>query len=118
MPINTPKNTPVCAACGCSLVRLKIGKDEAVAHRHGDEEYLFCCQGCVDVFAADPEKLLREYEQAMDNIAVCPACLGEKPLESTVEVEHDGEILAFCRCPHCKEAFDKDPERLLSRLVW
>jgi YHS domain-containing protein len=118
MPINTPPRTPICAACGCSLVRLGIGKDKVVAHRYNGPEYLFCCQGCVDVFAADSRRLLQEYERRIDQIAICPACLGETPLASTVELEYKGHVFSFCRCPHCKQSFGRDPERLLNRLLW
>ena len=68
-------DTPICPACGCSLVRLGISKNEA------------------------------------------PVCLGEKPVESTVELEHDGTTLHFCRCPHCTEAFERNPEHYLTRLA-
>lgn len=105
--------TPICPTCGCSLVRLGIGKDEAVAYQHNGQEHRFCCEGCLDVFLTDPEKYLRE----VSNVAVCPVCLGEKPLESTVELEHAGTTLHFCRCPHCREAFEKNPERFLDRLA-
>ena len=54
MPINTPPRTPICAACGCSLVRLGIGKDKVVAHRYNGPEYLFCCQGCVTCLPLTP----------------------------------------------------------------
>jgi YHS domain-containing protein len=106
-------NTPICPACGCSLVRLGISKNKAAVYRYGDDEYLFCCEGCVDVFATDPEKHLREVRDRV----VCPVCLGEKAPESTVELEHDGEVLYFCRCPHCMEEFNKNPEYFASRLA-
>jgi YHS domain-containing protein len=116
MPINTPPRTPICAACGCSLVRLHVGKEEAVVRHYNGREYFFCCQGCVDVFATDSKKLLQEYERRIDEIAVCPGCLGEIPLESIVELEYKGDVFGFCRCPHCKRSFERDPERLLNRL--
>jgi YHS domain-containing protein len=65
------------------------------------------------VFANAPEKYLRE----ASNFAVCPVCLGEKPLESTVELEHAGTTLYFCRCPHCTEEFEKNPEHYMNRLA-
>ena len=45
--------TLICPTCGCSLVRLGISKEKATKHRYGGEEYLFCCKGCADVFAAE-----------------------------------------------------------------
>ena len=105
--------TPMCPTCGCALVRLGISKDEAISYYHNGEEHLFCCDGCLQVFANDPEKYLRE----ASNFAVCPVCLGEKPLESTVELEHGGTTLHFCRCPHCTEEFEKNPEHYMNRLA-
>lgn len=105
--------TPVCPTCGCSLIRLGIGKDEAVSCHHNGQEHRFCCEGCVEVFVTDPEKYIHE----VSNLAVCPVCLGEKLLESTVEVVHAGGTLRFCRCPHCTEAFEKDPDHYLNRLA-
>ncbi len=37
--------TLVCPTCGCSLVRLGISKDEAVAHSHESKEYFFAVTG-------------------------------------------------------------------------
>ena len=66
--------TLICPTCGCSLVRLGISKDQATPYSHEGKEYFFCCQGCVDVFAADPEKRLEETK----DLIVCPTCLAEK----------------------------------------
>ena len=104
--------TLICPACGCSLVRLGISKDKATTHRHEGNEYFFCCQGCVDVFAADPEKRLEETK----DLIVCPACLAEKPPQSVVSVEHAGKEIFFCRCPYCQEVFRKDPDYYMTRL--
>jgi YHS domain-containing protein len=65
------------------------------------------------VFVTEPEKYLRE----VSNLAVCSVCLGEKLLESTVELEHAGTTLRFCRYPHCTEAFEKNPEHYMNRLA-
>ena len=43
--------------------------------------------------------------------------LGEKLLEATVELEHAGTTLHFCRCLHCTEVFEKNPERYVNRLA-
>jgi hypothetical protein len=49
---------------------------------------------------------------------VCPSCLGEKHISQAVELEHEGAAVRLCRCPHCAEAFKKDPDRLLQRLAF
>ena len=105
--------TPICPTCGCSLVRLGIAKDEAVSYLHNGEEHRFCCEGCVDVSVANPDKYLQE----VSNLAVCPVCLAEKMLESTVELAHAGTTLHFCRCPHCADEFEKNPEHYMKRLA-
>ncbi len=104
--------TLICPTCGCSLVRLGISKDKATTYSHEGKEYFFCCQGCVDVFAADPEKRLEETK----DLIVCPTCLAEKPPQSAVTLEHAGEEIHFCRCPHCLEMFQKSPDYYLKRL--
>ncbi len=65
----------ICPTCGCSLVRLGISKDKANTYGHEGKEYFFCCQGCVDVFAANPKKRLEETK----DLIVCPTCLAENP---------------------------------------
>lgn len=104
--------TPVCPACGCSLVRLGISKDNAIPFQYKQGTYLFCCEGCLDSFAADPEKYLSETK----DVVVCPTCLGEKPLHLTVKIEFAGQQLFFCRCPHCLDEFTKNPEHFMRRL--
>jgi len=106
--------TPICPTCGCSLVRLKISKDKAATSCYEGEEYHFCCQGCVDLFAADPET----YVQRTKDLIVCPTCLGEKLPQSTFTFEHVGQEIPYCGCPHCKEEFEKDPDHYVSRLEW
>ncbi len=104
--------TLICPTCGCSLVRLGISKEKATKHGYGGEEYLFCCKGCADVFAADPEICLEETK----DLIVCPTCLAEKPPESAVTLEHAGQEIHFCRCPHCLDVFRKSPDYYLKRL--
>jgi YHS domain-containing protein len=106
-------NSPLCPYCGCSLARLGISRAEATKLDHEDKELLFCCQGCLDGFQADPSRYLAE----IGDWIVCPTCLAEKPREVTVAIEYEGEPVYFCRCPHCLEQFEKEPERLLARLT-
>lgn len=105
--------TPICPTCGCSLVRLGIGMKDAPAHSHDNEEYYFCCDGCVDQFITDPRKYLRE----TGGLIVCPVCLTEKPLDLTTKLEFEGDEIHFCRCPLCLAEFNKNPEYYINRLV-
>ncbi len=104
--------TAICPTCGCSLVRLGISKDKAIPYSYAGEDYLFCCQGCVDLFAIDPGKYLEETK----GLIVCPTCLAEKPPQSAVSVEIAGEHVHFCRCPYCVEVFQKNPGFYMKRL--
>lgn len=106
-------NTPICPSCGCSLVRLGVDLAAAKKYEYGGTAYSFCCQGCLDIFVTGPEKYLQEIADVM----VCPTCLAEKHIAHTVALEHDGETVYFCRCPGCRTAFQRDPERLLRRLT-
>ncbi len=101
----------ICPTCGCSLVRLGHAQD-AIKYSHDGEGYFFCCQGCVDLFAAEPEKHLEDTK----DLIICPTCLTEKLPELTVTLEYDGQEIRFCRCPACKEEFQNDPGYYLRRL--
>ncbi len=104
--------TPICPTCGCSLVRLGIPKDEAVAHSYENQELHFCCDGCLEQFIGNPDKHLRD----TDGLIVCPVCLTEKSLNLTRISEFEGEDLYFCRCPLCMEEFNKNPAYYMNRL--
>ena len=105
-------NTLICPTCGCSLVRLGISRDKAATcHYKGREQY-FCCQGCVDLFANDPEKYLYETK----DLIVCPTCLAEKHESNTVSFVIDDREVFFCRCPYCADLFRKQPEFYIRRL--
>ena len=106
-------STPICPTCGCSLVRLGISEAQAPAYRHNDEEYHFCCKGCVDIFITDPEKYLNE----SCDLIVCPSCLAEKPQHLSIKLEVKGQQLYFCRCPYCAEVVKKNPDFYVNRLA-
>ena len=105
-------STLICPTCGCSLVRLGVSKDKAATYSYKGEEYLFCCQACADLFITDPQKYLQE----TNDLIVCPSCLGEKPLQLTATLKHAGKEVHFCRCPYCREVFQKDPDYYIKRL--
>ena len=104
--------TLICRTCGCSLVRLGVSREETATYRHNGEEYTFCCQGCVDLFIADPQK----YIQETNDLIVCPTCLAEKPLQRAAKLEFAGQEMHFCRCPYCAELFQKNPDYYIQRL--
>lgn len=104
--------TFVCPACGCSLVRLGVSKENAATYSYNGEEYFFCCQACVDLFIMDPRKYLQE----TSDLIVCPTCLAEKPRQWAARLEHAGQTVYLCRCPYCADMFQKDPDYYLKRL--
>lgn len=106
-------DSAICPYCSCSLARLGITREAATAFTHRGEELLFYCQGCLQGFYEDPERYLAEIRE----LIVCPSCLAEKPRALAVAVEHGEEQVYFCRCPHCAERFEKEPEQLLARLA-
>ncbi len=106
--------TPICPACGCSLVRLGINQKQAVPYRYQEKHYWFCCQGCLGIFKTNPEQLLKETSQ----LVVCPVCLAEKLINNTVEHLINGTPLHFCRCPHCLDVFNQDQDYFIKRLAW
>ena len=103
----------ICPTCGCSLVRLGVTREAAARGEYGGAEYLFCCEGCREMFASDPERYLAQVR----DVVVCPTCLAEKPLAVTVAVEHAGMTVHLCGCPGCTNAFRAAPERMLARLA-
>ena len=105
--------TLICPTCGCSLVRLGIVKDQAPAHTHDGKEYRFCCQGCVELFIADPVKHLEETK----DMIVCPVCLAEKPKAMAVKLQIADEEVYFCRCTHCQDIFRNAPDYYKKRLA-
>lgn len=106
--------TPICAACGCSLIRLGIPRAKAICHLHKNKQYWFCCEGCLELFKKNPEQLLIE----TSNLAVCPVCLAEKPVINTMEYKFNDMVFNFCKCPHCLDAFNHDQEYFIKRLTW
>jgi YHS domain-containing protein len=103
----------ICPTCGCSLVRLGVSREAAARAQYGGTEHLFCCEGCREIFASDPERYLEQVR----NVVVCPVCLGEKPVAVTVAVEYEGTVVHLCGCPGCTNRFRADPEPLLARLA-
>ena len=104
--------TRVCSACGCFLFRLGVSKDKAVRHVHGGQQHYFCCQGCLELFIAEPQKYLR----LTDGVTVCPTCHGEKSADRVSTFTHAGQDVPYCGCPDCVEMFRQDPTFYVQRL--
>ena len=105
--------TLICPTCGCSLVRLGVTKNNTVSRSYNKKEYSFCCEGCADLFDADPEKTINETK----DLVVYPSCLAEKPLNQIVELSHRGETIYFCKCPYCLTVFENNAEYYINRLA-
>jgi len=110
--INMNITTPICPTYSCSLVRLGITKEAATTYVHEGNLYYFCCEECLAPFKAEPKKYIDE----IADMTVCPTCLAEKSLQTTVTLEHAGTTFHFCRCPHCLTEFKKNPDHYIKRL--
>jgi YHS domain-containing protein len=108
------RETPICPACGCSLVRLGISQEKAVSYDYREKQYWFCCEGCLELFKSQPEQLLNE----TSDLVVCPVCLAEKPNKATVERIVNKTVFNFCRCPYCLDVFEQDQDYYIKRLAW
>ncbi|WP_431064758.1 YHS domain-containing protein [Methylotuvimicrobium sp.] len=106
--------TPICAACGCSLIRLGITQEKANSFHYNEKQYWFCCEGCLELFKTNPEQFLKE----TSDLTVCPVCLAEKPINNTIKHRFNGTIFNFCRCPHCLDVFKEDQDYFIRRLAW
>jgi YHS domain-containing protein len=106
--------TPICPACGCSLIRLGIHKDKAVSYHYNEKQYWFCCDGCLELFKSQPEQLLNE----TSDLVVCPVCLAEKPIKATEEHIVNETLFNFCRCPYCLDIFNQNQDYYIKRLAW
>jgi YHS domain-containing protein len=102
----------VCPTCGCSLVGLRVSRDNATSATYAGVEYHFCCDGCAEIFGTDPDHHLAQ----IHDIVVCPVCLAEMPAAVTVALEYQGRTVNLCSCPGCQTAFQRDPDRLVTRL--
>jgi len=106
-------DTIICTTCGCSLVRLGISEDKAGTSTYEGKTHFFCCDGCVDLFVTNPEKYIKE----TNDLIVCPTCLAEKPRQWATMLNVEGRDVHFCRCPHCADLFQQDPDFYIKRLA-
>lgn len=76
------------------------------------QTYYFCCAGCRETFAADPETYL--VQPAPSGEAIDPVCGMTVDIASADYMsEHEGQLYYFCAAG-CKLAFDKAPEQYMA----
>jgi Cu+-exporting ATPase len=95
-------------------------KAEAKADYRGTT-YVFCCDGCRDMFLADPERYVAAgpdpapREPAASAGATDPVCgMSLDPAKAKHTAEHGGKIYYFC-CARCREKFVADPAAFLDK---
>lgn len=80
----------------------------------------FCCDGCPGKFKADPEAFFAKAAAkgvVFENVqTTCPVS-GEKLEEmgKPTHIDYKGRRVMFC-CGSCEKAFNKDPEKYLTKL--
>jgi len=94
------------------LVKLGISKDKVSTNSYEGKDHYFCCEGCLDLFVSDHYKYLEE----TNDLIVCPTCLAEKPRQWATKLNVGGQDVHFCRCTHCADLFQKDPDFYMKRM--
>ncbi len=103
----TPARDPV---CGMTV-------DPATAkHRfdHAGQTFFFCCAGCREKFAADPDRYLKAETPAATPVKTLdPVCgMTVDPVTAKHRFDHAGRTFFFCSAG-CREKFAADPDRYL-----
>jgi Cu+-exporting ATPase len=101
--MKTQTTDPVCG--------MTVAPDTRLRHVHAGTEYLFCCNGCLEKFAADPEHYLQSPEQMTEELHD-PVCGMTVTPQSEHHHAYQGRDYHFC-CNGCREKFAADPERYL-----
>ena len=72
-------------------------------------QYVYvCCQGCLDEFKKDPEKIVakmsKEEREAIKKNELCP--MSKEPVKDEFRVEDKGRLVYFC-CAGCLASYKK-----------
>lgn len=75
-------------------------------------QYVYvCCQGCLDEFKKDPEKVVakmsKEERAAIQKNELCP--MSKEPISADFRVEDKGRLVYFC-CAGCMTSYKKKME--------
>jgi YHS domain-containing protein len=102
----------------CPLTGKPVNKDHMA--EVGTTKVGFCCDKCEAKYAkaSDEEKLKllfanAAFEKGFTRQTMCP--VSGKPINPEHFVEYKGKKVYFC-CPNCPAAFEKEPEKFLSKL--
>ncbi len=101
---DTDEASSIDPVCGMT-VKHDIGKP---TFEYEGETFHFCCNGCKDKFAADPDSYANA-ETAIDPVCGMTVTLGK----GKMHLDHDGETYHFCN-PKCHDRFKADPYFYLS----
>lgn len=87
------------------------------SQRHSDFEgkrYLFCSDGCLQKFRADPEAIrAKGRRRQIEKGRMDPVCgMRTDPDSPKHSIEYDGQTLNFCSS-RCREKFERDPKQWL-----
>jgi YHS domain-containing protein len=92
----------VCVVTG---EKLDGSEGEPVKLTYLGKEYLFCCNGCVKKFKAEPINYIK-------GEVLCPV-MGE-PVDKNVSTVYEGVKYYFC-CNPCVKKFEKEPQKYLNK---
>ena len=85
-------------------------KDAAGTTEYQGQTYYFCSPNCKNAF----DKKVTRREEARKMKTKDPVCGMEIDTKDAVDKsEYQGQTYYFCS-PHCKKAFDKEPEKYVS----
>jgi Cu+-exporting ATPase len=77
--------------------------------QHAGQDYYFCCAGCRQKFATDPDRYLRPQPAAPHTDPVCGMTVDDDTIHQFM---HQGTRYYFCG-PSCMERFRNTPEQYL-----
>lgn len=98
----------------CPISGRKLNPDTAIDV--AGVEVAFCCENCQGKAEAADDALALLFGDFAKGFTVQTLCpVSNKPINPEQSVEHDGKQVYFC-CGGCPKAFEKDPEKFLSKL--
>ena len=106
-PSASPAESPLVTVdpvCG-----MQVAPDSALRHPHDGKTYLFCCQGCLEKFRADPGRYLEAPETPP--AAPQPGAIFVCPMDPEIRATEPGP------CPICGMALEPEAPALPARRV-